>query len=94
MKTLETLTQYRDILTNIEGTLVKVNFDVSIDVFTLDGTDYHLLVWYKHDWDNGGELYPSTRQFVTQDSITKRWDFHESVGEREESMLKGMYPNG
>ena len=92
-KTLETLTSYRDILTNINGRLVKVNFDVSLDVFTLDGQDYHLIVWFKHDWDNNGALYQSSTQFVTVDSITKRWDFHEAVGDREDAMMTAMYPS-
>ena len=91
---LDTLTQYRDILTNINGRLVKCNFDVSLDVFTLDGIDYHLICWFKHDWDNDGALYMSSQQFVTVDAVTKRWDFHESVGDREDEMLTAMYPSG
>ena len=42
---LETLTSYRDILTNINGRLVKVNFDVSLDVFTLDGQDQYTVCY-------------------------------------------------
>jgi len=94
MKTiLDTLTQFRDILTNINGNLVRVNFDISLDVFSLDGVDYHLIVWYKRDWDNDGALYESKRLFTTSSSVDARWDFHESIGAQEDDMYDAMYPS-
>lgn len=94
MKTiLESLTQYRDILTNINGNLVRVNFDISLDVFTLDGVDYHLIVWFKRDWNNEGALYESKRLFTTASSIDARWDFHESINAQEDDMYDAMYPS-
>ena len=94
MKTiLETLIQYRDILTNINGNLVRVNFDISLDVFTLGGVDYHLIVWYKRDWDNDGALYESKRLFTTASSVDSRWEFHESINAKEDVMYDAMYPS-
>ena len=94
MKTItKTLTEYRDVLTNIEGNLVRVNFDISLDVFNLDGVDYHLIVWYKRDWDKKGVLYESKRLFTTASSVDARWEYHESIGAQEDDMYNAMYPS-
>lgn len=91
MKTiLATLTQFRDILTLIEGNLVRVNFDISLDVFTLDGVDYHLIVWYKRDWNNEGALYESKRLFTTASSIDARWTYHSGIVSQEDDMYAAM----
>lgn len=89
---LKTLTEYRDILTSIEGNLVRVNFDISTEVFNVGGLDYHLIVWFKRDWDNNGALYESKRLFTTAASIDARWEFHESIKAQEDSLYEGMYP--
>ena len=74
-KVLELLTQFRNILTSIEGNLIPVSFDVSIASYEYDGVSYHCVIWYKTDAD--GNLYESAQTYLSSAQVDKRWAFHE-----------------
>ncbi len=87
-KVLELLTQFRNILTSIEGNLIPVSFDVSNKSIEYNGVSWHCVIWYKTDSD--GELYESSQTYLSTGQVDKRWAFHEGFTEELKTLRTSM----
>ena len=87
-KVLELLTQFRNILTSIEGNLIPVSFDVSNASIEYNGISYHCVIWYKTDGD--GNLYESSQTYLSTGQVEKRWAFHEGFNDELSTLRATM----